>query len=72
MKILHQVVGVGIYPILSLFNNCCDVNTLKYHEGRREVMRARRPIKKGQEVQDFYGEYFFNNTKLSRKKNLGT
>merc|ERR1719270_3203137 len=26
-----KVVGVGIYPILSLFNNCCDVNTLKYH-----------------------------------------
>ena len=66
-----SVVGVGIYPTISLFNNCCDVNTFKYHVGSREVVMARRDIKAGEEISDFYGEYFFNSSKLTRKKNLG-
>jgi len=66
-----KVVGVAIYPKISLFNNSCNVNTLKYHEANQEVIVARRDIRKGEEVNDFYGEYFFQNSKLSRKKNLG-
>lgn len=66
-----NVVGVAIYPKISLFNNCCDVNTFKYHQANQEVMVARRDIKAGEEVSDFYGEYFFQSRKLSRKKNLG-
>jgi len=66
-----NVVGVAIYPKISLFNNCCDVNTFKYHQANQEVIVARRDIKAGEEVSDFYGEYFFQNRKLSRKKNLG-
>ena len=66
-----NVVGVAIYPKMSLFNNSCDVNTLKYHQANHEVLVARRDIKAGEEVNDFYGEYFFQSSKLSRKKNLG-
>lgn len=66
-----RVVGVAIYPKISLFNNSCDVNTFKYHQANQEIMVARRDIKAGEEVNDFYGEYFFQNSKLSRKKNLG-
>ena len=66
-----KVVGVGIFPTISLFNNCCDVNTFKYHQGNTETMLARRPIKAGEEVSDFYGEYYFQNNKFARKKNLG-
>lgn len=65
------VVGVAIYPTMSLFNNSCDVNTLKYHAGTTETMLARRNIRAGEEIADFYGEYYFQNTRLTRKKNLG-
>ena len=53
-----RVVGVAIYPRISLFNNSCDVNTFKYHLGSQEVMVARRDIRAGEEITDFYGEYF--------------
>ena len=66
-----KVVGVAIYPRISLFNNSCDVNTFKYHSGSREVMLARRDIRAGEEITDFYGEYYFQSSKLLRRRNLG-
>ena len=66
-----QVVGVAIYPKMSLFNNSCDVNTVKYQRDGQEVLVAKRDIREGEEVSDFYGEYFFQSDKWSRKKNLG-
>lgn len=65
------VVGAAIYLKTSLFNNSCDVNTMKCHMGTLEIMKAKRDIKAGEEVSDFYGEYFFTSDKFSRKKNLG-
>ena len=65
-----KVVGVAIYPRISLFNNSCDVNTFKYHLGNREVMVARRDIRAGEEITDFYGEYFFQTSRLLRRRNL--
>ena len=65
-----RVVGVAIYPRISLFNNSCDVNTFKYHLGNQEVMVARRDIRAGEEITDFYGEYFFQTSKLLRRRNL--
>ena len=34
------MVGVAIYPRMSLFNNSCDVNTVKFQRGRQEVLVA--------------------------------
>ena len=65
-----RVVGVAIYPRISLFNNSCDVNTFKYHRGNREVIVARRDIRAGEEITDFYGEYYFQTSKLLRRRNL--
>ena len=66
-----QVVGVAIYPRMSLFNNCCDVNTVKYQQGKQEVLVAKRDIAEGEEISDFYGEHFFQSDKWSRKAALG-
>ena len=66
-----QVVGVAIYPRMSLFNNCCDVNTVKYQQGQQEVLVAKRDIAEGEEISDFYGEHFFQSDKWSRKAALG-
>ena len=66
-----SVIGAALNGVCSLFNNSCDVNTLKYHAGTTETMLARRNIRAGEEIADFYGEYYFQNTRLTRKKNLG-
>ena len=66
-----EVVGVAIYPRMSLFNNCCDVNTVKYQQGKQEVLVAKRDIAEGEEISDFYGEHFFESDKWSRKAALG-
>ena len=38
---LYQVIGSALNSITSLFNNGCDVNTVKFHRGRQTVMLAR-------------------------------
>jgi len=54
-----QVIGAALNSVTSLFNNSCDVNTVKFHQGRKTVMLARRDIKAGEEVSDFYGQHYF-------------
>lgn len=66
-----QVVGVAIYPRMSLFNNSCDVNTVKFQRGRQEVLVARRGMEAGEEVTDFYGEHFFQADRWARRAALG-
>lgn len=68
---LMSVIGAAIYLNISLFNNSCDVNTMKYHSGGMEVLEAKRPIRAGEEVSYFYGEYYFLSDKFSRRKNFG-
>ena len=36
-----QVIGAALNSVTSLFNNSCDVNTVKFHQGRKTVMLAR-------------------------------
>ena len=70
-----QVIGAALNSVTSLFNNSCDVNTVKFHQGRKTVMLARfqthiesnlsdnlhtrRDITAGEEVSDFYGQHYF-------------
>ena len=72
---MMQVIGAALNSVTSLFNNSCDVNTVKFHQGRKTVMLARfqthiesnlsdnlhtrRDITAGEEVSDFYGQHYF-------------
>ena len=38
---MMQVIGAALNSVTSLFNNSCDVNTVKFHQGRKTVMLAR-------------------------------
>jgi len=67
-----KVIGAGIYPNISLFNNSCDVNTMKAHKsGTTEIITAKRKIQAGEEISDFYGENYFLSDKFARRNNLG-
>lgn len=66
-----SVIGGALNSISSLFNNSCDVNTVKYHQGDQTVMIARRKILVGEEVTDFYGTHFFQSSRDERRAVLG-
>ena len=66
-----SVIGAALNSITSLFNNSCDVNTIKYHQGNTTIMMAKRNIKAGEEVCDFYGQHFFQSSKQARHQMLG-
>ena len=36
-----KVIGAALNSVTSLFNNSCDVNTVKFHQGRKTIMLAR-------------------------------
>ena len=38
------MIGAALNSVASLFNNSCDVNTVKYHRGRHTVMLARYTV----------------------------
>ena len=65
------VIGSAVNRYTSLFNNSCDVNTIKFHQGKTTVLVAKRKIKAGEEVTDFYGVHFFNASLQERRAALG-
>ena len=66
-----SVIGAAFNSVSSLFNNSCDVNTVKYHQGNNTTIIAKRNIKAGEEVTDFYGQHFFHSPKQARQQMLG-
>ena len=44
------VIGAALNTVSSLFNNSCDVNTVKFHRGRQTILLARRNIAAGEQV----------------------
>ena len=40
-KTCSKVIGASLNSVTSLFNNSCDVNTVKFHQGRKTIMLAR-------------------------------
>ena len=52
-----KVIGASLNSVTSLFNNSCDVNTVKFHQGRKTIMLAR---------------YFLSHTRNRMKSQLTT
>lgn len=48
-------IGSGAYSFLSLLNHECSPNVVRHCYGNMVVLRALRPIKKGEQLFDNYG-----------------
>lgn len=48
-------IGCGTFSFLSLFNHACSPNVVRHCHGCTVVLRALRPIKKGEQIFDNYG-----------------
>lgn len=48
-------IGSGAFSFLSLFNHSCSPNIVRHCHGYTVVLRALRPIKKGEQLFDNYG-----------------
>jgi hypothetical protein len=51
-----MLVGFGLFLAFSLMNHSCDANSFHVFYGTSIVIRARRPIKKGEEITFCYGK----------------
>lgn len=62
--------GGGVYPTISLCNHSCNPNVVRNSFGKTCIVRAIRPIKKGEEILDNYGPHFLSNNLDERQENL--
>lgn len=51
-------IGSGAYTLLSLINHSCDPAVVRHNYGNICVVRAIKPIKKGEEILDNYGALY--------------
>ncbi|KAF5303889.1 hypothetical protein FQR65_LT08083 [Abscondita terminalis] len=63
-------VGGGIYPTLALFNHSCDPSIIRYNIGTEMIVKAIKPIKKGDVIYENYGPIYTNMVRGERRKNL--
>jgi len=63
-------IGAGAYATLSLLNHSCDPNVARSYYGSHAVVRAIRPIRKGEELLDCYGYHFMVTEKITRQYSL--
>ncbi|XP_075052794.1 protein-lysine N-methyltransferase SMYD4 isoform X2 [Mixophyes fleayi] len=49
--------ATALFPVLSLLNHSCDPNTTVSFQGRCAMVKASRPIQKGEEVVHCYGPH---------------
>ncbi|KAK7084937.1 hypothetical protein SK128_013959 [Halocaridina rubra] len=63
-------IGEGLFLALSLINHSCVPSAFHYTIGRTMVVRARRPIREGEEISISYTFDFFDEEFPSRRKNL--
>lgn len=64
--------GGAVYPTVSLTNHSCWPNVARHCYGTVCVVRASRPIRRGQEILDNYGPNFLAETRDRRKSFLKT
>ena len=50
-------IATAIYPTVSLMNHSCDPNVCAVYDNRLLIVRAAKPIAKGQEVMNCYGPH---------------
>lgn len=63
-------VGTGMFPAISLINHSCNHSAYHYFCGRELVLRAKRPIRAGEEVTDAYTSLFYIEGPEVRKDHL--
>ncbi|CAG5104236.1 Similar to Smyd4: SET and MYND domain-containing protein 4 (Mus musculus) [Cotesia congregata] len=62
--------GVAIYPGVARFNHDCYPAVTRYFSGRDIVIRATRPLTKGQVIAENYGPIFTKRSFKERQRNL--
>ncbi|XP_054164012.1 SET and MYND domain-containing protein 4-like [Oppia nitens] len=50
-------IATAIYPTVSLMNHSCDPNVIAIYDKKQLIVRAAKPIAKGQEVMNCYGPH---------------
>ncbi|XP_014258385.1 SET and MYND domain-containing protein 4 [Cimex lectularius] len=63
-------IGVGLYPSSSMFNHGCNPTMARYFIGKNLVLRAERPLARGEEVTENYGVSCTLKAFEERKKTL--
>ncbi|BES90742.1 Set and mynd domain containing [Nesidiocoris tenuis] len=63
-------VGLALYPSSDYYNHGCHPTLARYFVGKKLVLRAERPIERGEEVFENYGPSFMNKPAEDRKKIL--
>ena len=62
--------GGGIFPTLTNLNHSCDPNVHNVNYGRHSVVLANRPIAKGEQILDTYGQNYSHVDREERRKYL--
>ncbi|XP_046407225.1 SET and MYND domain-containing protein 4-like [Ischnura elegans] len=64
-------IGAAAYAFLSLINHSCDPNVVRHsYDGSIAVLRAIRPIRKGEQVLDNYGYHYAVHSLNMRRQSL--
>ncbi|XP_065336903.1 SET and MYND domain-containing protein 4-like [Cloeon dipterum] len=66
-----KIIAYGTYPSASLMNHSCDPNVVSSFHRKTMVIRAVRPIAKGEQVFNRYCNSFYNMPKDVRQNRLG-
>jgi SET and MYND domain-containing protein 4 len=64
------VIGRGFFPTMALLNHSCDANTTRVFHLDTQVVRAARPIKKGDQIFAGYGPDYGGMERVQRQKVL--
>ncbi|KAJ9594025.1 hypothetical protein L9F63_014541 [Diploptera punctata] len=68
-----ELIGCAVHAVLSLVNHSCDPNVIRTtHREDISVLRAVKPIARGEQVFDCYQFHFFINEKEERKTHYET
>ncbi|CAB3379025.1 Hypothetical predicted protein [Cloeon dipterum] len=63
----REVIGRAMYPTVALMNHSCDANTTRVYHLGTQVVRAIRPIKKGEQIFSSYGPEYGGMPKSRRQ-----